>query len=194
MPTKPLPSNWANCYHASFETVTLRAPVAYAKRDLAVNMPQYERAKHIFATITDQKLANQLAKKDHSINIVPMVDYSRQPDVSPPSGHNGDTAAGPRQPISSGARSLSLASDEEHQASKLVPPLVSIMSYDLSLVSAVADPQGLFAEISFIEKHVNLLIFICTVNLLLHNSGCSRKQNYERPQKKRTKNKSWPAL
>ncbi|KAF7987041.1 hypothetical protein HWV62_165 [Athelia sp. TMB] len=43
------------------DTVTLHAPMTQAKRDLTVNTLQNGWAKHIFATITDQELANRLA-------------------------------------------------------------------------------------------------------------------------------------
>lgn len=193
-PTKPLPSNWSNCYHASFETVTLRAPVAYAKRDLAVNLPKDERIKHITAIMADEKRINQLSKEYHPINLVPMVDHSEQPDISPPSGNAVDAPTSSRQSISSRARSVSLASaDEDDEASKLIPPPISIMSYDLAAVSAVADPQGLLAEMKFIERYVPLLTNI-TPRADELDSGCSKKHERESQREKHTQNKKRPAL
>lgn len=154
-PSEPLPSGWENCYHASFEAVTLRVPVTYANDDLAITMPTDERFLLNSAIMDDQIRRTELSKTVHTNNLLSMAPFAHAIPGSSSNEDKNDTVAAAstsRQSMSSRARTLSTTSSSDDIEHKPVPPPISIMSYDLSTVPTLADPQDLLAEIKHIEK------------------------------------------
>ncbi|KZP18789.1 hypothetical protein FIBSPDRAFT_583782 [Athelia psychrophila] len=150
-PSKPLPETWKNCYLASFETVTLRVPISHANDDLAVTMPFDARIEHGSAIMEDQKRQKELSNVYHTSNLVPMADFPLRASGS--SGEdNGHADATPRHSVSSRARTLSIASVPVESESQPVPPPIANLSYDITSVPTLADPQDLLAEIKFIQN------------------------------------------
>ncbi|KZP03833.1 hypothetical protein FIBSPDRAFT_449638 [Athelia psychrophila] len=129
-PSKPLPDTWKNCYLASFEAAILRIPISRANDDLAVTMP------------FDAGFAHGCA-----VGLVPMVDFPLR--VSGEANSHADAI--PSHSVSSPTRT-SIVSVPVERKSKPVPPPIAILSYDITSVPTLADPQDLLAEIKFIKN------------------------------------------
>lgn len=156
-PDKPLPGSWTNCYHVSFETVTLRVPFAYATRDLQTTLPTNDRVRHKTAIREDKSRRSELLKAYQSMNNGPAANPSYAP--SPSGGEENRLAAsGPRHSNSSRPHTTSLTSVDQQVISKPIPPPISSASYDLAAVQTLADPQDLLREIKLIEKYGDLTL------------------------------------
>ncbi|KZP32178.1 hypothetical protein FIBSPDRAFT_944250 [Athelia psychrophila] len=158
-PSEPLPIGWTHCYHASFETVTLRVPWAFAKPSFRVTLPQMTRAKHNTAVIEDKVRRAKRARAPQKVNWTPMAELEESAPSSAPSNEQNSVST-PPQSVSSRGRTVSVASLNEEDALKPVPPPIAAVSYDIAAVPTLVDPQGLLAEIKVIETQ--------TLTQLLH--------------------------
>ncbi|KAF7967623.1 hypothetical protein HWV62_33639 [Athelia sp. TMB] len=147
-PTKAFPVGWMPCYHASFDAVTLRVPLRYADYSVATHLPFADRVRLNIAMSRD---------KEHRKELMPAPDV---PQISNPvpihaleEGVERDSITASSPSVSSRGRTLSVASRNEEDVSKPMPPPIAAMSYDLAAVPTLADPQDLLAEIKFVEKH-----------------------------------------
>ncbi|KZP32177.1 hypothetical protein FIBSPDRAFT_848538 [Athelia psychrophila] len=149
MPSDPLPTGWTHCYQASFETVTLRVPWAFAKTSLRVTLPQMERARHGIAIVEDEaRRAKQVqAQAPQGANLAPMAEC----EESSAHSNKKNSVSTPPQSVSSRGRTISVASLNEEVALKPVPPPIAAVAYDLAAVQTLEDPQDLLAEIKLIE-------------------------------------------
>ncbi|KZP05927.1 hypothetical protein FIBSPDRAFT_765180 [Athelia psychrophila] len=154
-PSDPLPIGWTHCYQASFETVTLRVPWAFAKTSLRVTLPEMGRVRHGIAIVEDEaRRAKQVqAQAPPGVNLAPMAEFEECAHSPAPSNKKNSVST-PLQSVSSRGRSISVASLNAEDAIKPVPPPIAAVSYDLAAVPTLADPQDLLAEIKFIETYV----------------------------------------
>ncbi|KAF7971198.1 hypothetical protein HWV62_21884 [Athelia sp. TMB] len=115
------------------------------------------RGMHFDNFWTDERRMEQLNPKPQSpYNLAPIAQNSG-PHVMPiepryiPVERDGGFALS--QSISSLSRSISVASaQEEDMLTAPVPPPIATLSYDLTAVENLVDPQDLLAEIKYIEK------------------------------------------
>ncbi|KZP05513.1 hypothetical protein FIBSPDRAFT_877449 [Athelia psychrophila] len=151
-PSDPLPTGWTHCYQASFETVTLRVPWAFAKTSLRVTLPEMGRVRHGIAIVEDEaRRAKQVqAQAPPGVNLAPMAEFEECAHSPAPSNKKNSVST-PLQSVSSRGRTISVASLNAEDAIKPVPPPIAAVSYDLAAVPTLADPQDLLAEIKFIE-------------------------------------------
>ncbi|KZP22177.1 hypothetical protein FIBSPDRAFT_859748, partial [Athelia psychrophila] len=150
MPSAPLPIGWTDCYHASFETVSLRVPVSYGKNASPIKLPLVAQAKHIAAISEDDARRAKLMQASQGANLVPMAAF-REHAPPPTSSEEQDSFVASRQSASSGRRTVSIASVDDDDTSKPVPPPIAAISYDIAAVPSIEDPQDLLAEIKLIE-------------------------------------------
>ncbi|KZP22168.1 hypothetical protein FIBSPDRAFT_953028, partial [Athelia psychrophila] len=150
MPSAPLPIGWTDCYHASFETVSLRVPVSYGKNTSPIKLPLTAQAKHIAAISEDDARRAKLMQASPGANLVPMAAF-RERAPSPTSSEEHDSFIASRQSASSGRHTISVASVDDDDTSKPVPPPIAAISYDIAAVPSLEDPQDLMAEIKLIE-------------------------------------------
>ncbi|KZP11591.1 hypothetical protein FIBSPDRAFT_756493 [Athelia psychrophila] len=151
-PSDPLPIGWTHCYHASFETVTLRVPWAFAKTSLRVTLPEMERVRHGIAIVEDRARRAKPVQAPQGVNLAPMAEFEECAPSPAPSDKN--SVSTPLQSVPSQGRAISVASPSAEDAIKPVPPPIAAVSYDLAAVPTLADPQDLLAEIKFIETYV----------------------------------------
>ncbi|KZP16169.1 hypothetical protein FIBSPDRAFT_866173 [Athelia psychrophila] len=150
MPSARLPIDWTHCYHASFETVSLRVPVSYGKNASPIKLPITAQAKHIAAISEDDARRAKLMHELQGVNLVPMAAF-REHAPPPASSEEQDSFVASRQSASSGRRTVSIASVDDDDTSKPVPPPIAAISYDIAAVASIEDPQDLLAEIKLIE-------------------------------------------
>ncbi|KZP16214.1 hypothetical protein FIBSPDRAFT_65740 [Athelia psychrophila] len=154
MPSARLPISWTDCYHASFETVSLRVPVSYGNNPSPIKLPLVAQAKHIAAISEDDARRAKLMHESQGANLAPMAQFrERAPSTASIKEQDGFIAS--RQSASSGRHTVSLASVDEDVTSKPVPPPIAAISYNLAAVPSVEDPQDLLAEIKLIETYVH---------------------------------------
>ena len=150
IPSVPLPVGWTHCYHASFETVELRVPVRYGKNALPIQLPLISRVGHLVAIGEDDARRAKLMHASQAVNLAPMPKF-RERAPFPASSEGRDSLLSSRQSASLGTHTVSVASVDEDDMSKPVPPPIAAVSYDLAAVSSLEDPQDLMAEINRID-------------------------------------------
>ncbi|KZP16953.1 hypothetical protein FIBSPDRAFT_1047220 [Athelia psychrophila] len=148
--SRPLPIGWTNCYHASFEVVSLRVPVSYGKNDEPIKLPMMVRAKHIVAIGEDNARRLKLMQASQGVDLAPTVEV-RERAPSPASSEEHDSFFPSRQSASSRGGTISVASVDDDDTSKPVPPPIAAISYDIAALPSIEDPQDLLAEIKLIE-------------------------------------------
>ncbi|KAF7971201.1 hypothetical protein HWV62_21890 [Athelia sp. TMB] len=142
---KPLP--WTTCYHSSFERVELRVPIAFASTEMATIMPMPELKRHMKALLEDQHRLQELKEAAHPSPPQPLTPYSQSSSAAV------DEPAPLRGSISTRAASVSMENDADDESLETEPaPPIAAMSYDISAVGDLPDPQDLFEEIKIIEQ------------------------------------------
>ena len=168
VPSKPLPGSWTNCYHATFETVNLRVPIARANMDMSTELPSEDRFIHAMAVREDRKRRAELAGAPWMYDLAPMV-YSRDFAIS--IEPEPVWLRTPSQSSLSSAETASLNLDEMRAKSLRPRAPVCVVSYDLTAVITLANPQDLLEEIKIVEKLVSL-ISLCITQTDSLKSGC----------------------
>ncbi|KAF7974933.1 hypothetical protein HWV62_10977 [Athelia sp. TMB] len=151
IPSSPFPAGWTHCYHGSFETVTLRVSRKYAKNTRRIKLPLMTRAKHIAAIYEDKARRAELMQVRQGVSLAPLANVQGRA-ASPASSDAQKSVTTSIQSVSSQGSTNRAASLNEDDASRPVPPPIASLSYDLTSVSTLADPQDLLAEIKFIER------------------------------------------
>ncbi|KAF7977812.1 hypothetical protein HWV62_2528 [Athelia sp. TMB] len=149
VPSKPLPGSWRNCYHATFETVTLRVPIACASMDMSTTMSDKDRLVHATAMREDRKRRAELAKAPWMYDHAP-IGYTRDFAIS--KGPEPIWLRAPSQSSSSYAETASLIPGKMRAKPLRSEVPVCLVSYNLTAVSTLADPQDLLEEIRIVEK------------------------------------------
>ena len=67
-PTNPFPASWTHCYHATFETATLRVPLRYGKYAFATHLPSAALMKHYAAIREDNTHRAELMRATQGPN------------------------------------------------------------------------------------------------------------------------------
>ena len=153
MPSDPLPIGWTHCCHASFETITVRVPVRYAKNPVPTMLSIDSMGDHISAVLEDEVRMQKLKRAVQGVIKLPPMAESQEYAPSSWLSEDYDYFDAPRQSISSHRHSLSSVSLNEDDTSKPVPPPFATISYNLASVPTVAEPQDLLAEMKFIERY-----------------------------------------
>lgn len=129
-PIKAVPAiPWSNAYHTAFETVNLRVRGTLADPTLATVLPTPERKRLFKACLEDSRL-----------RVNSMHEFTKA---------SGDALA------SSASRCSEDGNDTEVEAACDYQPdrdLLAYMSYDLTSVKELSDPQGLLREIEAVKK------------------------------------------
>ncbi|KAF7968682.1 hypothetical protein HWV62_29682 [Athelia sp. TMB] len=150
-PSGPLPIGWSHCYHAAFETASLRVPVRYGNNPIPIQLPLTEQAKHLTSISEDYKRSENLMQASQPVSLPSMTEFRSERAPSPVPSEDPDEFVASKQSLSSGGRSVSVASTDEDDTLKRVPPPIAAISYDLDAVSSLEDPQDLLAEIRYVE-------------------------------------------
>ncbi|KAF7977183.1 hypothetical protein HWV62_4419 [Athelia sp. TMB] len=140
----PLPVGWTNCYHASFDQVTIRVERKLGQYPEPVNLPNETWGKHIAAVNQDHRRRAEQMRALQEVSSAPGPG-SHGSVLSISTCEMKSTAYG------STHSSVSVDSLDDDDASKPVPPPIAVVSYDLAAVSTLEDPQDLIAEVKFIE-------------------------------------------
>ncbi|KAF7978636.1 hypothetical protein HWV62_45134 [Athelia sp. TMB] len=140
----PLPVGWTNCYHASFDQVTICVERKMGKYPEPVNLPNETWGKHTAAVNQDHRRRAEQMRVLQEVSSAPRAG-SHGSVLSISTCEMKSTVYG------STHSSVSLNSLDDNDASKPVPPPIAVVSYDLAAVPALEDPQGLIAEVKFIE-------------------------------------------
>ncbi|KZP04865.1 hypothetical protein FIBSPDRAFT_1054416 [Athelia psychrophila] len=151
---KPLP--WNNCYHSSFDSIIVRVPTAYEDAEGAVMLLKSEISRHNAIIRDDQQRANAALKLHQPI-----------PAIGEPSAEDGQIS--PRNRSQESLQNEPLPDDDYDSAKSAQefaqaivnmaemdrPPETMItveMSYDLSYVQTLTDPQEFYIEKKALEK------------------------------------------
>ncbi|KZP18768.1 hypothetical protein FIBSPDRAFT_863335 [Athelia psychrophila] len=151
---KPLP--WKNCYHSSFDSIIVRVPTAYEDPKGAVMLLESELSRHNEIIDDDQQRADATFKSHQPI-----------PAVGETSANDGQIS--PRNRSQESLENEPLP-DDDHDSAKSAqdfaqaivnmaemdrPPETMItveMTYDLSYVQTLPDPQEFYIEKKALEK------------------------------------------
>lgn len=163
-PDKPLP--WPNCYHASFEKMTFRVRTAHMNSTSATRLPPSQVELHLEAIMDDEDRVEELKQA------APPLHDTELPIPAPEKQDIKCVLAEQEASPSISSRSISAsiisaidddeALDEDERMANRPPlkmPLIQ-MSYDLSTVGEVADPQDLFAEVEAIKQYVHPFVYL----------------------------------
>lgn len=164
-PVRPLP--WANCYHASFETVTVRVPTQFADAREATTLPFEEMGEHMEAIQEDADRRDQLKAVYKAANTRSEVGTATPKELPTKVTDEGvvsdKTPENYRDELEWADDGKSDAGDDDSRQSEdvddddadLRPPdtqPVAIMAYKLDIIEDVGDPQDLFEEIRLIQQ------------------------------------------
>ncbi|KIM90192.1 hypothetical protein PILCRDRAFT_1549 [Piloderma croceum F 1598] len=159
-PTIPLP--WADCYHSSFDTVTVRVAMQRADATAAVRIPFEEMGKQMYFKLTDRARQRALreARGLHSQSL-PQSDAYRPADsleeahtssyheAHADTPHDTSGEAGDPDALDEEIQVI-VAMMDETRAPNTMP--LAVMTYDLSTVEAVSDPRDFLEECRVLKQ------------------------------------------
>lgn len=168
-PTTPLP--WPDCYHSSFDNTIVRVATRRAPLTEAVQLPSEEMRRQIYYQVIDQARVHNLQKahrithtdlvgpsaSSHQANLLDERHTSSKDQAKPAEDVPASVGSSVHAPAGVEADSDAMHEDIRNMVAIMdeAPPStmpLALMTYDLSTVEAVSDPQDFFDECMVLEQ------------------------------------------
>ncbi|KIM90189.1 hypothetical protein PILCRDRAFT_811913 [Piloderma croceum F 1598] len=158
-PTTPLP--WPDCYHSSFDNTIVRVATRRAPLAEAVQLPSEEMRRQIYYQVIDQTRVHNL-RKAHRITHTDLVGPNAPSHQANLLEEQHTSSKDQAKPVEDVPAEVEADSDAMHEDIRNIvaimdetPPStmpVALMTYDLSTVETVSDPQEFFDECMVLEQ------------------------------------------